>query len=68
LEQKNEQIAKQNLDITLDKFTIGKIPAVDFRVAQQNYSNTVIRLTEAHFLAKQSELFLLELAGNIVVD
>ncbi len=68
LEQKNEQIAKQNLDITLDKFTIGKIPAVDFRVAQQNYSNTVIRLTEAHFLAKQSELFLLELAGNIAVN
>lgn len=65
LEQKNEQIAKQNLDITLDKFTIGKIPAVDFRLAQQNYSNTVIRLTEAHFLAKQSELFLLELAGSI---
>lgn len=68
LEQKNEQIAKQNLNITLDKFTIGKIPAVDFRVAQQNYSNTIIRLTEAHFLAKQSELFLLELAGNIAVD
>lgn len=68
LELKNEQIAKQNLDITLDKFTIGKIPAVDFRLAQQNYSNTILRLTEAHFLAKQSELFLLELAGNITVE
>jgi len=34
LEEKNEDIARQNLDITLAKYTIGSISAVEFRDAQ----------------------------------
>lgn len=65
LEQKNEKIAKQNLDITLEKYKIGSISPVEFRTAQVNYANAIIRLTNAELNAKQTEINLKELAGNL---
>jgi len=65
MEQKNEKIARQNLEITLDKFKIGTISPVEFRTAQVNYANAIIRLTNAELLAKQTEISLKEIAGNL---
>ncbi|BFM45023.1 TolC family protein [Flavobacterium sp. CFS9] len=65
LEEDNVTIAKQNLDITLDKFRIGTITTLDFRTAQLNYVNAKVRHSNAQFQAKLSEIALKELAGNI---
>ncbi|PBJ15823.1 TolC family protein [Flavobacterium sp. ACN6] len=65
LEENNEAIAKQNLDITLDKFKIGTITTLDFRTAQLNYVNAKVRYSNAQYEAKLSEIALKELAGNI---
>jgi outer membrane protein TolC len=65
LEQKNEVIAKQNLDITLEKFRIGTIPTIEVRTAQLNYLNAKVRNSNAQFQAKLSEIALKELAGNL---
>lgn len=65
LEENNEAIAKQNLDITLDKFRIGTITTLEFRTAQLNYVNAKVRYSNAQFEAKLSEIALKELAGNI---
>nr|WP_238531096.1 TolC family protein [Flavobacterium frigoris] len=65
LEETNEAIAKQNLDITLDKFRIGTITTLEFRTAQLNYVNAKVRYSDAQFQAKLSEIALKELAGNI---
>ena len=65
LERKNEGIAKQNLEITLEKFKIGSVAPIEFRTAQENYGNTVIRLTTAELQTKQSEISLRELAGSL---
>jgi outer membrane protein TolC len=65
MEQKNEKIARQNLEITLDKFKIGTISPVEFRTAQVNYANAIIRLTNAELLAKQTEISLKEIAGSL---
>jgi outer membrane protein len=65
LEKKNEKIAKQNLDITLEKYKIGSISPVEFRTAQVNYANAIIRLTNSELNAKQTEINLKELAGNL---
>lgn len=65
LEEKNESIAKQNLDITLDKFHIGTITTLEFRTAQLNYVNAKVRYSDAQFQAKLSEIALKELAGAI---
>lgn len=65
LEDKNETIARQNLNITLDKFRIGTITTLEFRTAQLNYTNAKVRNTNAQFQAKLSEIALKELAGNL---
>lgn len=65
LEEKNEAIAKQNLNITLDKFRIGTITTLEFRTAQLNYINAKVRYSNSQFQAKLSEIALKELAGNI---
>jgi outer membrane protein len=65
LEEKNRDIAKNNLDITLEKYRIGTINTLEFRTAQLNYINAQVRLTNAIYLAKLSEIVLKELAGNL---
>lgn len=65
LEDSNESIAKQNLEITLDKFRIGTITTLEFRTAQLNYVNAKVRQSNAVYQAKLSEIALKELAGNI---
>jgi|SRR6218665_449125 len=65
LEQKNEEIAKENLQITLDKFKIGNIPTIEVRTAQLNYVNAKVRNSDAQFQAKLSEISLKEIAGNL---
>ncbi|HLA54962.1 MAG TPA: TolC family protein [Flavobacterium sp.] len=65
LEEKNEALAKQNLDITLEKYRIGTIPTLEFRTAQLNYVNAKVRYSNAQYLAKLSEIALKELAGNL---
>jgi outer membrane protein TolC len=65
LEEANENIARQNLNITLDKFNIGTITTLEFRTAQLNYVNAKVRYSNAQYEAKLSEIALKELAGNI---
>ncbi len=64
LEAKNEEIAKENMDITLAKFRIGTITPLEFRDAQLNYVNAKVRNSDAQYQAK-SEINLKELAGNL---
>ena len=68
IENKNEIYAKQNLDITLDKFKIGTITTLEFRTAQLNYVNAKVRNSNAQFQAKLSEIVLKELAGIIDLE
>ncbi|WP_188347436.1 TolC family protein [Sphingobacterium cavernae] len=65
LEEKNEQIARQNMNITLDKYKIGTLSAVEFRDAQENFINAASRFNSAKTQAKLSETLLMELIGKI---
>lgn len=65
LEDNNEKIAKQNMDITFEKFRIGTITTLEFRTAQLNYVNAKVRNSNAQYQAKLSEVALKELAGNL---
>ncbi len=67
LEGTNEAIAKENLDITVEKYKIGIIPTIEFRTAQLNYINAKVRHSNAKFQAKLSEIVLKQLAGNLVL-
>ncbi|MGO3109213.1 MAG: TolC family protein [Sphingobacterium sp.] len=65
LEETNEGIARQNLEITLAKFNIGSISAVEFRDAQENFIDAISRYNAAQLQAKLSEVQLKELIGEI---
>lgn len=65
LEDTNEKIARQNMDITFEKFRIGTITTLEFRTAQLNYVNAKVRNSNAQYQAKLSEVALKELAGNL---
>lgn len=65
LETNNEEIARENLDITLAKYKIGTIPTIEFRTAQLNYINASLRLSNAIYEAKLSEVTLKQLAGSL---
>lgn len=65
LERNNEILAKQNLDITLEKYRIGTIATLEFRTAQLNYINARVRSSNAQYEAKLSEIQLKELAGTL---
>lgn len=65
LEGSNEAIAKENLDITVEKYRIGIIPTLEFRTAQLNYINAKVRFSNAKFQAKLSEIILKQLSGDL---
>lgn len=65
LEARNEDIAEQNLDITLEKYRIGTITTLEVRTAQLNYVNARTRNSSTQYQAKISEVTLKQLAGNI---
>ena len=65
LEENNQRIAKQNLDITLEKYRLGTLTTVEFRDAQLNYLNATVRYANAQYQAKLAEVALQEIAGDI---
>jgi outer membrane protein len=68
VEEKNLEIAKQNLDITLAKFKIGTIITIEFRTAQQNFVEAAVRYSNAQYVTKLSEINLKELAGTLQLN
>lgn len=65
LEEVNTRIAKQNLDITLEKFRLGSIAPIEFREAQRNYVEAILRYNNSQYQAKLAEISLKEIAGTL---
>lgn len=64
-EERNVSIAKDNLDITLEKFTIGTIAPIEYREAQRNYTEATVRLNESRYEAKLAEVALKQISGTL---
>jgi outer membrane protein len=67
LEENNQRIARQNLDITMEKYRLGSITTVEVRDAQLNYVNATVRYSNAQYLAKIGEVALKEIAGTLTL-
>jgi len=65
LEQKNVDIAAENLDITLAKYRLGSIAPLELREAQRNAIDAQNRFIEVQYQAKIAEVILKEISGNI---
>ncbi|MEJ5993331.1 TolC family protein [Pedobacter sp. Du54] len=68
LEQKNVDIANQNLSITLDKYKLGSIPPLELREAQRNAIAANSRYVETQYQAKLAEITLKELSGTLNIQ
>jgi outer membrane protein TolC len=65
LENNNQEIARKNLEITMDKFRLGSITPIQVREAQLNYVNATVRSSNAQYEAKLAEVFLKEISGSL---
>ena len=65
METRNQAIAQQNLNITLEKFRLGSIAPIELREAQLNLVAAQVRLSTAMYQAKLAEISLKEISGNI---
>ena len=65
LEQRNLDIANENLDITLTKYRLGSIAPLELREAQRNAINAKNRFIEMQYQTKIAEITLKEISGSI---
>jgi outer membrane protein TolC len=65
LVRENLKFAIENLDISTESYKIGKINLIDYRAAQLGYVNAYTNLFTAIYNAKNSELNLMRLSGQI---
>lgn len=68
LEQQNLEVARQNLDITMEKFRLGSVAPLEFREAQRNYIDASARFTNSQYQAKLAEISLQQLSGALSLD
>lgn len=68
LEERNKDIANENMEITLEKFKLGSIAPLEFREAQRNFVDASTRYSTAQYQAKLAEITLNQIAGALKVD
>ena len=67
LEQENVVIARQTLDIIVERYRLGDLAGIEMREAQQQYLVAQSRLITALYLAKLAEIELQRISGGLVV-
>ena len=68
LEETNIQLARQNVDIALERYRLGLLTPLALREAQRNELDAATRLLDIRYAAKQAELALRRLSGELVRD
>jgi outer membrane protein TolC len=65
LETENIEVAKENMEISFERYQLGNLSALELREAQRSYLNAINRYTNSLYLTKLSETILLQLAGEL---
>ena len=66
LEEANIQLARQNVDIALERYRLGLLTPLALREAQRNELDAETRLLDIRYSAKQAEVALRRLSGELV--
>ena len=66
LEEENFKLAKENVNIALERFRIGNFTTIELKTAQQSFDNAQTRLVNARYAAKAEETELMRLNGELV--
>ncbi|PHS53047.1 MAG: transporter [Lutibacter sp.] len=65
-QQKNVETNKRNFSRTDEQFSLGQVTSIDFRQAQINLLNAQSNLNQSKYAAKNAELKLLQLTGELL--
>src|ERR1035437_5812693 len=66
LEEDNSVIAKENVDVALESFRIGKTSTLELKDVQKSFEDAQTRLVNARYDAKSAETELMRLNGMLV--
>ena len=66
LERQNRNAVQANVDVALEQFEVGTITSVELREVQEQFIQAESRLLTAQFEAKQAEVELLRLSGQLL--
>ncbi len=65
-EEVNVETNKRNFERSEEQFKLGQITSIEFRLAQVNLLNAQSNLNSAKFEAKNAEIFLINLTGDLL--
>ncbi|RCH53619.1 TolC family protein [Mucilaginibacter hurinus] len=63
--QTNKDLAKRNLDLSLERYRLGNITPLEIREAQRNYLDAQSRFSMAQYQAKMAEVTLRQITNSI---
>ncbi|MCX6297375.1 MAG: TolC family protein [Bacteroidetes bacterium] len=66
LEEENAKLAKEAVDIALERFRIGSSNSLELKEIQRSYDEALTRLSVARYNAKVSETQLMKLNGKLI--
>jgi outer membrane protein len=66
LEEDNILLARENVNIAMERFRIGSSTAIELMIAQKSYEDALSRLVTARYEAKLAETELKRLNGELV--
>jgi len=65
LESANQEIARRNVEVALEKYRLGTINDIDLRATQQKQIDSQYQLLLAQYRTKQAETELLRISGEL---
>ncbi|RYZ95194.1 MAG: TolC family protein, partial [Sphingobacteriaceae bacterium] len=65
LGQNNKDLAKRNLNLSLEKYRLGNITPLEIREAQRNYLDAQSRFSQAQYQSKMAEVTLKQITNSI---
>jgi outer membrane protein len=66
LEEENTTLAKENMDIIMESFRLGRANTLEFKEAQRSYEDALTNSLQTRYDAKVAETELLRLKGELV--
>jgi outer membrane protein len=68
LNENNIVVAKENLDITLEKFKLNQANSIEIRQAQSSYEDALFNAIVARYTAKISEIELKKISNILILE
>ena len=66
LEEQNLEVARENLDIALERYKLGDLAGLELREVQKSLLDAEERLISVKYLTKVAEISLLQISGRIM--